>query len=107
MEHRFGKKNRGGHTTVIPLAGEIYDLVHKLELVIGISFGLIKAGLKSVNGQRRVKLTDVSGGIALGVRDNTSFQEIKVYADNLQEARTAIARVILNKGVSISFQKTR
>lgn len=89
---RSGGKYSSSHTTVIPAAGTICDIVNKCPIVTRISLGFITAGLRSVSGQRRVKITEYVGVILLSVRDNTSRQEVYVYADDLQKAMVAIAK---------------
>ncbi len=103
---RSGGKYGGGHTTVIPAAAVVCDIAHTCPSVTRISPGFIKAGLHSVHGSRRVKITDDGGSILLSVRDNTSHQEIRVYATDTQAAKLAIACGARNKGLSICFGKS-
>ena len=58
-----------------------------------------------MGGQRRVKITDEGSAILLSIRDNASNQEVRVYADNNQEAKLAIARGVRNAGMRLSFTK--
>ena len=103
---RSGGKYTGNHTTLVPLAQKVCDLVHGLSEVTKITPGFIKAGLHSVSGQRRVKFTDENGCcVLLLVRDNTSHQEIRVYVTDLQVARTAIARRLRDNDIMIRFTK--
>jgi len=48
------------------------DIAQKRPEVSKILLGFIKAGLKSANGQKRVKLIDCEGSVLLSVRDNTT-----------------------------------
>jgi hypothetical protein len=100
---RSGGKYTGNHTTLIPAAIIVCDIADACESVVRISPGFIKAGLKSVNGQRRVKISEQEGAILLSVRDNTSHQEIYVYAHDMQAAKLAVARGARSKGLAISF----
>lgn len=75
---RLGGKFTGNHTTLIPAATIICDIADACPVVTKISPGFIKAGLKSVNGQRRVKITERDGAILLSIRDNTSHQEVLI-----------------------------
>lgn len=59
---RSGGKYTGNHTTLSPLAATVCDIANKCDVVTKISPGFLKAGLRSVNGQRRVKITDKNGG---------------------------------------------
>jgi hypothetical protein len=100
---RSGGKFTGNHTTLIPAATVVCDIANACLFVTKITPGFIKAGLKSVNGQRRVKITDKEGAILLSVRDNTSQQEVFVYSSNMQVAKLAIARGVRNAGMHLSF----
>ncbi len=102
---RSGGKFSGNHTTLIPAACTVADIASACSQVRNISPGYIKAGLNSVSGDRRVKITDIPGGLFLSVRDNTSHQELYVYADDIQATRTAIARGARNCRLNISFGK--
>lgn len=102
---RSGGKYSGNHMTLIPAAATVCDIAHACPAVTRISPGFIKAGLKPVQGQRRVKITRQNGGLLLSVRDNTSHQEIHVYADEIQSAIETIARGARSAGLHISFRK--
>ena len=104
-DSRSGGKFSGNHTTLIPAAAIVADIAHACPFVTNISPGFIKAGLKSVNGQRRVKISDDGASILLAVRDNTSHQEIHVHSKNMQATKLAIARGSRNAGLQIAFQK--
>lgn len=80
---RSGGKFTGNHTTLIPLASSVCDIAAACECITKITPGFIKAGLKSVNGQRRVKITEKDGGILLSIRDNKSHQLVYVYSHNI------------------------
>jgi len=100
---RSGGKYGGNHTTVIPAAELLCDIADSCLKVTKISPGYIKMGLRSVGGQRRVKISDSDEAILLSVRDNTSHQEVRVWADDHQEAKLAIARGARANGLHISF----
>lgn len=103
---RSGGKFTGNHTTLIPTACEVCDIASRVPEVTKITPGFIKAGLKSVAGQRRVKFTDENPHtILLSVRDNASHQEVRVYVTNIQEARTTIARRLRDANIAIRFTK--
>lgn len=91
---RSGGKFTGNHTTLIPVAAIICDIADACPSVTKITPSFIKAGLNSVNGQRRVKITEKDGAILLSIRDNASHQEVYVYAKDKQAAKLAIAREI-------------
>ncbi len=104
-DSRSGGKFTGNHTTFIPAAVLVADIANKCAAVYRISPGFIKAGLRSVSGHRRVKITKDGSYILLAVRDNASQQEIHVYANDVQEAMHAIAKGARNAGLSIAFTK--
>ena len=102
---RSGGKYSGNHTTLTPAAALVCDIAHDCPFVTRISPGFLKAGLKSANGNRRVKITEDGGQILLSVRDNASHQEVHVYATNMWAAKLAIARGARNANLAISFGK--
>jgi len=100
---RSGGKFTGNHTTLIPAASIVCDIADACPGVTKITPGFIKAGLKSVNGQRRVKITETDGAIRLSIRDNASHQEVYIYAKDVQVAKLAIARGCRSEGLNIGF----
>lgn len=103
-DSRKGGKFTGNHTTLIPAAAIICDIADACTSVTKITPGFMKAGLKSVGGQRRVKITSKgNGAILLSIRDNASHQEVHVYASDIQAAKLAIARGARNEGLRIAF----
>ena len=100
---RSGGKYSGNHTTLIPAATLLCDIADTCWSVTRISPGFIKSGLRSVNGQRRVKITERDGAILLSVRDNASHQEVWVYASDIQAAKLGIARGARDANLNISF----
>ncbi len=104
MPARDGKGYGGDHTTLIDLAAEACDLAHKLSGVKKISPGVILVGKAKAGGSRRVRFSDMQGGFLLTVRQAHSVQEVRVYADNVQEVRLALCRSLRNNGIPISFR---
>lgn len=100
---RSGGKFSGNHTTLSPAACLVADIAHMCSAVTKISPGFLKAGLKSVNGQKRVKITDDGSQLLLAVRDNTSHQEVHVYTNDMQTAKLAVAQGARTAGLHISF----
>lgn len=88
---RAGGKFRN-HTTLIPGAAIIADIANKSTSVYRICPGFIKAGLKSVSGNKRLKITPKDKYILLAVRDTTSQQEVHVYATDSTKATADIVR---------------
>jgi hypothetical protein len=103
---RSGGKFTGNHTTFIPAAALVADIANACSAVYRISPGFINAGLKSANGQRRVKILKGDDGkyILLSVRDNASQQEVHVYASETHDAMHAIAKGARNAGLAIAFK---
>jgi hypothetical protein len=75
-DSRSGGKFNGNHTTLTHLAAIACDIADDCPDVTKISPGFLTAGLKPVNGQRRVKIIQKPGALLLAVRDNTSHQEV-------------------------------
>lgn len=105
-DSRSGGKYTGNHTTLIPAAVIACDIANALSQVIKISPGFISAGTGHGCGRKRVKFTDESKScILLKVGDNTSHQEVRVYVNNIQVARTALARRLRDADIAICFTK--
>lgn len=102
---RAGGKYSDNHTTLIPAAATACDIAHACRDVTRISPGFIKAGLRPVGGNRRIKITKDGSAILLSVRDNVAHQEVYVYANNVQAAMLAIACGIRNANLHVSFSK--
>jgi len=100
---RSGGKYTGNHTTLIPAASIVCDIAAACPSVTKITPGYIKAGLKSANGHRRVKITEKGNAIMLSVRDNASHQEVYVYASDVKSAKLAIAQGAKDKGLNVGF----
>lgn len=101
-DSRNGGKFTGSHTTLNSAAALVCDVAAACPSVTKITPGFLKGGLKPANG-RRVKIIDKGGAILLSIRDNTSHQEVHIYASDMQDAKLAIARGARNKGLRIAF----
>ncbi len=99
---RSGGKFTGSHTTVIPAAGEIADIAERNPLVTKIAIGFIKAGLPSAKGRRALKIKPNGACLLLSVRDNTTNQELFVYATDLMIVRNQIAERIRKEGFQVT-----
>jgi len=93
-----------GHTTLVPAAVLVADIANKSAHVYRICPGYIKAGLKSVSGHKRVKITNEGKYILLAVRDNVTQQEVHVYAKDSQQAMLDIAKGARDAGLTIAFK---
>jgi hypothetical protein len=99
---RSGGKFTGSHTTCIPAASVVVDIANKCEYVTKIALGYIKAGLKSVGGNRRAKITDDGKSILISVRDNTSHQELRIFVSNLTKAKLILTEEIQATGIQVT-----
>jgi hypothetical protein len=104
-DSRSGGKFTGNHTSLIPLAARVCDVLHTCSAVQKISPGFIKAGLKSVQGKRRIKMTESKGGLLLSVRDNASHQEVFVYSNDANITRQVVVECARNLHISITSVK--
>lgn len=103
---RSGGKYTGNHTTLTPFAAQVCDILTKIKEVNKISPGLIKAGLKSANGNKKVKIsTGGKGSLLIYVRDNSSIQIIYIYTNDLNRTEIQIARELIKNNIQVSFKK--
>lgn len=98
---RAGGKFGGNHTTFTSLGSIIADITHNSADVTKISPGFIRGGLPSINGQRRVKITNQHSRILLTIRDNTSCQDIFVFTKNPERVITSLTKEIGDIGVRV------
>lgn len=104
--HRSGGKYTGSHTTVIPAAAIMCDVAEKCADVRKIALGFIKSGIRSANGNRRVKISREGAAFLLSVRDNTAHQDIWVYPNARdQYVLETLARAVRNNNMHLSFTK--
>lgn len=104
--HRSGGKFCGSHTTLIDTAIVVADEAARQPEVTGVSPGLIKPGLNPANGQRRVKISEEKGAILLQIRNNTSQQTVRIYSNNFQQTKMALARYVRDAGLHLAFGKS-
>ena len=102
---RSGGKFTGNHTTLIPFASQICDLIAKCELVTKITPGIINSGLRPVNGKKRVKITEEDGGVLLSIRDNVCHQKVYAYGSNVKNIMLSLAKTLRDNDVEIRFKK--
>ena len=98
---RAGGKYTGNHTTLIPAALIVCDILERCAGVTKISPGFIKAGLRPPRDGRRVKLDERDGYLLLTVRDITSQQELHVYTTDTETTRLLLVEGIKKKGLTI------
>ncbi len=101
--HRRGGKFAGSHSTYTEISCKLADAANDLPEVTKISSGFIRSGLKSVNGQRRVKLVAKNTHCILAtVRDNITCHEVWIYVSNMAAAMTNLADKIKSLGIEVS-----
>lgn len=103
---RLGGKFTTSHTTVVPAAALVADIAHRCEAVTKISLGFIKSGLPSAKGRRSVKMRRDGPSLLLGIRDNISHQELRVYATDLKKAEEHIAAGAMKAGLVVISAET-
>lgn len=101
---RSGKKYGGSHTTLIPLAALACDTIDRHPSVSKIAPGFIAAGLSTVRGKLRVKVTYRTGGLLLSVRDNASRQQVHVYTDNPEAVVHALKAGLSKERAEVTFE---
>ncbi len=101
---RSGGKFTGSHTTVVPAARDVADIAANNSLVTKIALGIIKAGLPSAKGRKAVKIKPNGACLLLSVRDNTTCQELYVYAAaaDLKDARNQVAEKARKEGFQVT-----
>lgn len=100
---RIGGKFNGKHTTLIPLATDICDVIKKCVFIKTISPGFIKAGLPSAHGRKSIKITEKKGALLLAIRDNVSHQQVHVYVSDIAMAKDYIVHECRSLGLDVSF----
>ncbi len=103
--HRSGGKYGPSHTTVIPAAAILTDIAERQPEVSKISLGFIKAGLPSIEGKFRAKITERPGNLLVSVRDNTSMQELTLYTPEPAKTKRTLYRAAKKDGIEVSFVK--
>ncbi len=86
--HKQGGKITGKHTTVIPSAEKIVDLLQKNVLVDKISVGFIKHGIRG--GKHAIKIMSMDSGLLLKIRGTASIQEIRAYTEYPEQIGTVL-----------------
>lgn len=103
-DSRNGGKFSGNHTSLIPAAVLVCDYIAKCKSVTKISPGIIKAGLSSLRGKRRIKASRKFPAFFLSVRDNASQQEIYLYSNNVEETLETLKNFCLKNNFNLSFE---
>lgn len=99
---RSGGKYSGNHTTLIPPAIKLCDIINKCDYVTKISPGFIKSGLRGSGGKVRVKIIIENKAIFLSIRGNTNHQEMYIYGSNKKKISRYIISGIKKLGYLIT-----
>jgi hypothetical protein len=79
MKGLKGNKRRGTHTTAIGLAERFVAEIKDHKGFETVQFGEIKTGGRP-NGERRLKATPCSAGIALQIKEGSAVQLLVLYS---------------------------
>ena len=103
-DSRSGGKYSGNHTTLLPAAAKMCDVVHADMQVYKISPGIIQSGLHPISGRRRVKVRSKSPTyLLLSIRNNAACQEVHVFTSNLVGTKSVIEKGAQDAGLRVSF----
>ncbi len=102
-KNRLGGKYCSSHSTIIPEAIKIIDAIYNQSEITKIQLGFIKGGLKSINGQKRVKIGIKGFIINLSIRGNTTHQEFFIHSMDNQKTMEEVAKKARNLNFHISF----
>ncbi|MBP9763408.1 MAG: hypothetical protein KBD10_01520 [Candidatus Pacebacteria bacterium] len=102
-DSRNGGKFSGNHTSLIPAAVLVCDYLSKCSSVTKISPGIIKAGLSSLRGKRRIKMSEKFPALLLSIRDNASQQEVYLYSDNIERTLKTLENFSVKNNFNLSF----
>jgi hypothetical protein len=100
-QNRAGPKFGGRHTTFIPTAARLADVAVKCEEVTKVVPGVINSGLRSASGQKRVKITEYSKRLVLGVRENANHQEIGIRTENPVRCREILVHFAEEEDIEV------
>jgi hypothetical protein len=96
------KKFGGKHTSFIPTAETIVNILAKCELVTNISSGIISSYRGKNGGRKHVKITDDDSGILLAVTDNCNNQKVRIYTKETEVVRNLVIKKSEEKGFTTS-----
>ena len=96
------KKFGGKHTSFIPTAETIVNILAKCESVNNISPGIISSYRGKSGGRRHIKISDTDSGILLTVTDNSNNQKVRVYVKDAEIVKNLIIKKAEEKGFTTS-----
>jgi len=104
--HRAGGKFNKKHTTVIPFAGEICDMLYDVASIYSINLEIItpfKGGGSS--GKKRIKIFPDGFSIRLSVKDNCSHQNIRFFTNDIQSTIVEIEKILKKNRILTQIMK--
>src|SRR3989344_1296889 len=96
--HPQGKGCGGNHGACTDLAAQVVLLLRKLPGV-RVAPSVIQTSHTLAGGVKRVKITDVPGGLTLMVRQSRSVQELRVYFSAESDLKLLIACILRNEDI--------
>ncbi len=101
MPHILRSKKRGDHSSLIPFAEEVANMILKRIPGTTISAGIIRNGK---GGEKRVKISALTGGVRLAIRQSGTIQSITVFGHEKAEALSmSIAEVLKEELILVSL----
>jgi hypothetical protein len=100
MGHFAGKRVSKQHSTVIEAAHEVVKFLHTLTEVSKIALGRIDVHLPPT--EKRIKFSEIRGGLKLQIRGTNSIQQIMVYSTDVASVKEKIEKEFLNSYIFIS-----
>ena len=96
------KKFGGKHTTTIPVAKTIANILAKSELVKKISTGIIKSYRGKSGGRKHIKILGNESSILIKVTDNSNNQQVRIYTNDSESVKALIIKKSEERGFTTS-----
>jgi len=88
MGHFAGKRVSKQHSTVIEAAHDVVKFLHTLPAVSKIALGRIDVHLPPT--EKRLKFSEIRGGLKLQIRGTNSIQQIMVYSTDVPSVKSKL-----------------
>jgi len=88
MGHFAGKRVSKQHSTVIEAAHDVVKFLHTLPVVTKIALGRIDVHLPPT--EKRMKFSEIRGGLKLQIRGTNSIQQIMVYSTDVHSIKNRL-----------------
>jgi len=96
--NKFG----GSHTSLIPTAETIVNILAKYEVIKKISPGVISSYRGKNGGRRHIKISNNDSGILLIITDNSNNQKVRIYTKDTVVVKNLITKKAKEKGFTTS-----